>query len=621
MSIDWHPEISDRKGPRYVVIADAISDALANGQLSGGMQLPTQRELARRLNVTIGTVSRAYQEAEKRGLVSGEVGRGTYIRETAASSSTPATDIAPEEKAGVIASSDSGPTGAARESTAESGRASSVSPRSDHGQSSVPKSEVNDRSDSEQKAENTVASSDRSVGRSESAVVHLFKKFDLPAPASDVPAPDAPPSSERSDSSNGGDAADKKAAPAPPLDVEPENAKDPSRPVSLLLRSVDGFAGRQSADLPGDETGKPINLASVRLPEASEARISAAASDVLAEVDFPRLAAMSFSPTSSELCLVAGRVLEQFGVSAGASDVVVAPTGSLALEAALTVMTNPGDGILVDGLLDPNLRAVLSRRGLRLCPVQVDSMGLVPESFELACWSSNAKLMLATPTAQNPTAATLPPERRQAILDISERYGVTLIEWVCSLPVLGRSHSPFAALAPHRTVNITDLAASCLSGLRLGLITAPAEVLEKCGREVTQQHRFIPGLLAGLLEAVSHRDTFAALTQLQRDVLSKRENALTRALGADLAERTRTSPGFGWLMLPKGWRSSDLAVAAAIRGVLVASAEHFQVGQGVTPRSVRIAWGGLSSVEEAANAGTILNQVLSSPSDSGVPAV
>src|SRR3546814_6437768 len=40
-----------------------------------------QRELAWRLGVTVGTVTRAYDLAAQRGLLSGEVGRGTFVRD------------------------------------------------------------------------------------------------------------------------------------------------------------------------------------------------------------------------------------------------------------------------------------------------------------------------------------------------------------------------------------------------------------------------------------------------------------------------------------------------------------------------------------------------------------
>ncbi|WP_282606714.1 PLP-dependent aminotransferase family protein [Pelagibius sp. Alg239-R121] len=77
---NWQPDIDDRSGPRYLALADALSDDIASGQLNAGDRLPTHRDLAWRLGVTVGTVSRAYAEAERRGLTSGEVGRGTYVR-------------------------------------------------------------------------------------------------------------------------------------------------------------------------------------------------------------------------------------------------------------------------------------------------------------------------------------------------------------------------------------------------------------------------------------------------------------------------------------------------------------------------------------------------------------
>lgn len=70
----------DGDGPRYLLLAESLTEAIASGQLPEGSRLPTHRDLADRLSVTVGTVSRAYGEAARRGLVSGEVGRGTFVR-------------------------------------------------------------------------------------------------------------------------------------------------------------------------------------------------------------------------------------------------------------------------------------------------------------------------------------------------------------------------------------------------------------------------------------------------------------------------------------------------------------------------------------------------------------
>lgn len=80
----WLPQLHGADGPRYLAIADALAGDVRAGRLVPGTRLPTHRELAYRLGVTVGTVSRAYGEAERRGLIAAHVGRGTYVAEAAA---------------------------------------------------------------------------------------------------------------------------------------------------------------------------------------------------------------------------------------------------------------------------------------------------------------------------------------------------------------------------------------------------------------------------------------------------------------------------------------------------------------------------------------------------------
>jgi DNA-binding transcriptional MocR family regulator len=75
----WKPEVSEGTKARYANIANALARDIASGRLPSGERLPTHRELADALGVAVGTVTRAYAEAERRGLVRGEVGRGTFV--------------------------------------------------------------------------------------------------------------------------------------------------------------------------------------------------------------------------------------------------------------------------------------------------------------------------------------------------------------------------------------------------------------------------------------------------------------------------------------------------------------------------------------------------------------
>jgi DNA-binding transcriptional regulator YhcF (GntR family) len=77
--VSWLPSTTDGSGPRYLQIVAALEHDIARGTLLPGTRLLPHRDMAERLKISVGTVSKAYDEAEKRGLISGEVGRGTFV--------------------------------------------------------------------------------------------------------------------------------------------------------------------------------------------------------------------------------------------------------------------------------------------------------------------------------------------------------------------------------------------------------------------------------------------------------------------------------------------------------------------------------------------------------------
>jgi DNA-binding transcriptional MocR family regulator len=70
---------------RYKRVVDALAADIRAGRLPSGTRLPTHRQLAAREGLAVVTASRVYAELETMGLVSGERGRGTFVREAAVS--------------------------------------------------------------------------------------------------------------------------------------------------------------------------------------------------------------------------------------------------------------------------------------------------------------------------------------------------------------------------------------------------------------------------------------------------------------------------------------------------------------------------------------------------------
>ncbi len=80
----WRPALPAGARPLYLAIAEALAEDIAAGRLRPGTRLPPQRALAAALGIDFTTVSRAYAEARRRGLLEGRVGQGTFVRPAAA---------------------------------------------------------------------------------------------------------------------------------------------------------------------------------------------------------------------------------------------------------------------------------------------------------------------------------------------------------------------------------------------------------------------------------------------------------------------------------------------------------------------------------------------------------
>ncbi len=77
----WRPDLTLIRRPAYLSLAEQMARAIHDGRLGQGSRLPTHRRMADDLALSVQTVSRAYEELIRRGLISGEVGRGSFVRE------------------------------------------------------------------------------------------------------------------------------------------------------------------------------------------------------------------------------------------------------------------------------------------------------------------------------------------------------------------------------------------------------------------------------------------------------------------------------------------------------------------------------------------------------------
>lgn len=75
----WQPRLADGSGSASERLVDALARDIAEGSLPPGARLPAHRPLAWQLDIGIGTVTKAYAQLERRGLVRSVRGRGMFV--------------------------------------------------------------------------------------------------------------------------------------------------------------------------------------------------------------------------------------------------------------------------------------------------------------------------------------------------------------------------------------------------------------------------------------------------------------------------------------------------------------------------------------------------------------
>lgn len=77
----WRPRVAKQKGEtKHAALTERIIADIDSGTLKPMDRMPTHRDLARELGLSVQTVSLSYKEAERLGYLSGEIGRGTFVK-------------------------------------------------------------------------------------------------------------------------------------------------------------------------------------------------------------------------------------------------------------------------------------------------------------------------------------------------------------------------------------------------------------------------------------------------------------------------------------------------------------------------------------------------------------
>jgi DNA-binding transcriptional MocR family regulator len=291
--------------------------------------------------------------------------------------------------------------------------------------------------------------------------------------------------------------------------------------------------------------------------------------------------------------------------------IVITEGAQHALACVLAATTQPGDVLLADAVTYQGIKALCHTRGVDLRGLAMDRDGMLPDAFEKACAESVPRAIFLVPSLQNPTTATLPEERRHAIVKIARRHNVLIIEDDVYGPLLKERVPSFAMLEPELTVHISGFSKCVAPGLRMGCIAAPRALVTQVAAMLRINCWCISPLSALIGTVLLEEGVIDELIAQQREELRLRQLLLSGVLG-HFDIQTHEASTHAWLHLPSPWHSHTFARICLHNGVRVLGSDAFTVNRHGTRDAVRINVGAARSRDDLRRALEIIAGLMSS---------
>ncbi|HEV8309546.1 MAG TPA: PLP-dependent aminotransferase family protein [Methylomirabilota bacterium] len=272
---------------------------------------------------------------------------------------------------------------------------------------------------------------------------------------------------------------------------------------------------------------------------------------------------------------------------------------SQAIGLTVQVLANPGDVCLIESPTFMGTIRTVRFNGITMVPVAQDAHGLDLAVLEAAVTKLRAagtppRFLYTTPTFNNPTGATMPLDRRRALLDLAARFDVPIIEDDAygDLRYEGEPLPTLHALDPHGVVvRLGTFSKIVAPGVRLGFVLAHPALIERL--QPFKSEGSTNGLASLIVGTFMKSGRLAAHIQTLRRAYRARRDALYAALEAEMPETvawTRSEGGFfAWLTLaPRVDVEKVMARAADEQVVAIPGPACFPTGEGV--HHLRLSW-------------------------------
>lgn len=267
---------------------------------------------------------------------------------------------------------------------------------------------------------------------------------------------------------------------------------------------------------------------------------------------------------------IARHALPRRGILARPDEILVTVGAQNALWLAAQILLTQRRTAAYENPFYPGLREILNQTRCHLAPIEVDDEGLPPDLLP-----HETDVLFTTPSHQCPTAATMPLERRRALLDRARTDDFLIVEddYEFEMSFLTAPSPALKSLDEDgRVIYVGSFSKSLFPGLRLGYLVGSAPFIQEARALRSTVLRHIPGHIQRTASYFLSRGHYDALVRRIRDAFHERRRVMDQAIrnhALTIAGTSRFGGSSFWMSTPPGVRVDDLMPRLKARSVLV----------------------------------------------------
>ena len=297
----------------------------------------------------------------------------------------------------------------------------------------------------------------------------------------------------------------------------------------------------------------------------------------LGQKDFSSLTTDYYDQDDPELIdFIARHTLPRRGILAKPSEILLTLGAQNALWLTAQVLLTQRRTAAIETPGYHALRDILMQSRCNLAPVEVDAHGLPPEAIP-----EGTNAIFCTPSHQCPTTATMPLERRRALLERARDLDALIVEddYEFEMSFLSPASPALKSLDPDgRVIYVGSFSKSLFPGLRLGYLVGSEPFIREARALRASVLRHPPGHMqrtAAYFLSLGHYD---ALIKRMAATFARRRKVMEEAIaahGLDIAGRADFGGSSFWMRAPEGTDTRTLARRLATQSVLIEPGADF----------------------------------------------